>query len=218
MGGITKSDIERDCLPGDILLTCNPAGLGKLINFGQGLEEKDGKSKYGHVAIFAKRPGTQWATDATMYESVMRISKNPINNYHEQDVCVIRHHGMNEMRFYLGREEVLDNIGQIYPAHRIVLHGFDMINSWVKRTVFRRKAPLKFRYMKLMPLDWPVCSELGAQFIRKAGLAGGWEARKKGWRGINPDDFDDARVQHTDLWATILEGTYYDTAKTFTGK
>jgi hypothetical protein len=123
---------------------------------------------------------------------------------------------MNEMRFYLGREEILDNIGQIYPAHRIIFHGFDMVNSWIKRTVFRRKAPLKFRYMKLMPLDWPVCSELGAQFIHTAGLKGGWEDRKKGWRGVNPDDFDDARQTAVNLWLTVMEGTYYGTQKIIT--
>ena len=83
-----------------------------------------------------------------------------------------------------------------------------MINAWIKRTVFRRTAPLKFRYMKFLPLDWPVCSELGAQFIHKAGLKGGWEKFKTGWRGVNPDDFDDARYQRPDLWLTILEGKY----------
>jgi hypothetical protein len=113
---------------------------------------------------------------------------------------------MNEARYYKGVTEVIDNIGQMYPYHRIVLHGFDMINAWIKRSVFRRKLPLKFRYMKLMPLDWPVCSELGAQFIHTAGLNGGWESKKKGWRGVNPDDFDDARTS-TNKWNTILEGT-----------
>ena len=210
---ILKENIIKQCEPGDILLTCNPAGLGKLINFGQGIEDGGQTSKYGHVAIFAKRVGTQWITSAEIFESVMRISKNSINNYHEQDICVIRHTKMTQKKFYKGREEILDNIGQIYPVHRIVLHGFDMINSWIKRAVFRRKAPLKFRYMKLMPMDWPVCSELGAQFIHTAGLQGGWERKKKGWRGVNPDDFDDARINRPELWTTVLEGQYINPNK-----
>lgn len=203
-----KNNILSQCLPGDILLTSNPAGIGKLINFGQGIEEAEKKSKYGHIAVFAKCPGTVWQTDGMIYESVTIISKNHLDKYDEKEVCIIRHSGMTEKKFYIGREEILDNIGQLYPAHRIIFHGLDMTNSWIKRVIFRRKAPLKFRYMKFMPLDWPVCSELAAQFIHKADLKGGWESHKKGWRGINPDDFDDARFDRPDLWTTILEGKY----------
>jgi hypothetical protein len=210
---ILKEDIIKQCEPGDILLTCNPAGLGKLINFGQGLEDEGRKSKYGHIAIFAKHAGSQWITNAEIFESVTRISKNSIDKYHEQDICVIRHTGMTPERFYKGREEILDNLGQIYPFHRLAFHGLDMVNSWIKRVIFRRKALLKFRYMNFMPLDWPVCSELGTQFLHTSGLKGGWEDIKKGWRGVNPDDFDDARVTRTDLWSTILEDQYIDITK-----
>jgi hypothetical protein len=210
---IIRDDIIKNCMPGDILLTCNSAGIGKLINFGQGIEDGNRKSKYGHVAIFAMEPTSHYhIVDGTVFESVKRISQNPIANYHGQDICVMRHVGMNVGKYFKGREEILDNIGQVYPAHRLVFHGLDMINAWFKRKVFRRKAPLKFRYMRLMPLDWPVCSELAAQFIHTAGLKGGWEERKQGWRGVNPDDFDDARTE-TKLWETILEGGYDARAK-----
>ncbi len=204
---ILRNDIIEKCKPGDILLTANPASLGKLINFGQGLEDAGKrKSKYGHVAIFAEY-------DAMIFESVMKISKNSINNYHEQDVCIIRHNAMTVEKFYQGRKEILDNLGQIYPFHRLIFHGLDMFNSWIKRVIFKRKKALKFRYMKFMPLDWPVCSELAAQFLHKAGLEGGWEDRKKGWRGVNPDDFDDARFQSPTYWTTILEDQYIDINK-----
>ena len=201
-----KNDILGQCLPGDILLTSNPAGIGKLINFGQGLEEPEKCSQYGHIAIFAKCPGTVWKTDGMIYESVMTISKNSIDNYDGKKICIIRHSEMTEKKFYLGREEILDNIGQIYPFHRLAFHGLDMVNAWIKRCIFRRAAPLKFRYMKLMPLDWPVCSELGEQFMMGANCNSG--IPKDGWRGVNPDDFDDARFDRPDIWTTILEGKY----------
>jgi len=199
--------------PGDIFLTANPAALGSLINFGQGLEDGNGgKSRYGHVAVVAAmedkgRKLKYWKVDGMVYESVMTISLNHIKKYQGKECCVIRHKQMDPRLYFKGLIEVKDNLGQLYPAHRIVLHGFDMINAWVKRAVFRRKTPLRFRYMKFMPLDWPVCSELGAQFIHSAGLEGGWEDRKKGWRGVNPDDFYDCAVTRPDLWTLVLEGT-----------
>ncbi|RLI49285.1 MAG: hypothetical protein DRP09_20800 [Candidatus Thorarchaeota archaeon] len=60
--------------------------------------------------------------------------------------------------------------------------------------------------MKFMPLDWPVCSEYATQFLLAAGLETGFN--KQGWRGINPDDFDDVRKRRPDLYTTILEGTF----------
>jgi len=204
----TLDEFLERAQPGDILLTANPAGLGKLINFGQGLEDGNGgkKSRYGHVAVVAAST-YDWQVDGTVYESVMTISLNRIRKYYGKECCVLRHREMNKGRYDSGIVEVKDNLGQLYPAHRIVFHGLDMINSWVKRAIFRRKTPLRFRYMKLMPLDWPVCSELGAQFIHAAGLRGGWEDRKKGWRGVNPDDFYDSAVTAPGLWQMIFEGT-----------
>lgn len=199
--------------PGDILLTKNPAGIGKLINFGQSLEDGGG-SKYGHVAIVSHavkvdgKAKTFFNTDGNIYESVLTIGRNHIEKYKGKECCVLRHTGMTPTNYFKGLKEVNDNLGQVYPAHRIVLHGLDMINAWIKRVVFRRSRPLQFRYMKLMPLDWPVCSELGAQFIHAAGLKGGWEDVKDGWRGVNPDDFYDSAVVNPHLWQLELEGTF----------
>ena len=197
--------------PGDILLTKNPAGIGRLINFGQQLED-GGNSNFGHVAIVAseerkERGPKYYRVDGNIYESVMTISKNHVKKYGGKECCVLRHREMDPRKYYKGLAEVKDNLGQIYPAHRIVLHGLDMINAWIKRKVSRSSKPLKFRYMKLMPLDWPVCSELGAQFIHAAGLQGGWEDRKAGWRGVNPDDFYDCAVINPARWELVLEGT-----------
>ncbi len=110
---LRKTDILTQCLPGDILLTRNPAGIGKLINFGQGIEEAENKSKYGHVAIFAKCPGTVWQVDGKIYESVRTLSLNHIDKYLDKEVCIIRHTGMTKKKFLIGREEILDNLGQI---------------------------------------------------------------------------------------------------------
>ena len=204
----TLDELVKRARPGDIGLTRNPAGLGKLINFGQGIEDGNGGSRFGHVVIFAEFPdGVADSTAGRIYESVKTISMNHVVKYSDVEMLIMRHRKMTRTLFYEGRKEIVDNLGMIYPYHRIVFHGFDMINAWVKRSIFRRKAPLKFRYMKFMPLDWPVCSELGAQFIHKAGLKGGWESKKKGWRGVNPDDFHDAATSRKDLWEVVVEGT-----------
>ena len=200
----TITDVLALCEPGDIGLTKNPNGIGKLINFGQGLEDGTGKSTYGHTFVFAISDTHEFNVNGMIYESVMRISKNHIRKYHQKEMCIIRHKSLDEQKYFAGEEELLDNIGQIYPVHRLLFHGFDMVNAWIKRK-FSDKS-LKFRYMKFMPLDWPVCSEYATQFLLAAGLETGFN--KQGWRGINPDDFDDVRKRRPDLYTTILEGTF----------
>ena len=208
----TLSEVKKDARPGDVLLTSNPAGIGKLIRFGESIEDCDSSGKYGHVAIIARasedKPEENInTTDGDIYESVMIISKNHIDKYSSKDILIGRHKQMTPMRYFNGIAEVKDNIGQIYPVHRLIFHGLDMINSWIKRVVFRRKNPLKFRYMRFLPLDWPVCSELGAQFFITAGCETGID--KDGWRGVNPDDFYDAIISRVDLWDIIFEGQYF---------
>jgi hypothetical protein len=198
---ITMDQIYSKVKPGDIGLTASPKStMGKLIQFGQRIDEGD-ESKYGHAFIFAKNPGTAFKIDGTIYESVLTLSKNHVSKYYGRPMCIIRHKHMSEDGFYLGREEILDNLGQIYPAHRIALHGVDMINSWICRKIFR--SELKCKISRLAPLDWPVCSEYAAQFIKTANLETGWGDF---WRGVNPDLIDNTRTERTDLYFTILEG------------
>ena len=185
--------------PGDILLTQNPAGLGKMINWAQRVGQGD-PSKYGHVAIIVRNPKTG-QIDGTIAESVMRISYNNISDYNGNKICIMRHKKMNPYRYNLGMKEVKDNIGQIYPGHRLVVQLVDVLRSWAFRKV---KMKPWFRYSKLMRLDWPVCSELAAQFLITAKLETGFPF--EGWRGINPDHFDDARQSNDGLWETIFIG------------
>lgn len=119
---------------------------------------------------------------------------------------------MDPSAYENGIMEVKDNINQIYPYHRLIFHGLDMINSWAKRVIFRSKTPLKFRYMRLMPLDWPVCTEMVAQFILACGLEGGWRNGEK-WRGVNPDHCHDVVGTRADLWDMIAEGGLRDRRK-----
>lgn len=198
---VTMDQVYKSVKPGDIGLTASTdSTMGKLIQFGQRIDEGD-DSKYGHAFIFAKNPGTKFKIDGTIYESVVTLSKNHASKYYGRPICIIRHRHMSEDKFFLGREEILDNLGQVYPAHRLALHGVDMINSWVCRTIFR--CELKFKISRLAPLDWPVCSEYAAQFIRKARLETGWGDF---WRGVNPDLIDNTRTKRTDLYETVLEG------------
>ena len=191
---INLSDILKTWpdLCGSILLTQNPAGLGKLINFGQRISEGD-KSEFGHVAILSDKPGI-------IYESVSTIRESKIKKYAGNKICIMRHKNMNIAAYENGMLEVKDNLGQLYPAHRLLVHGLDMLGSWFVRAItFNRYKP-QIGIRKLMPLDWPVCSELGAQFMISSGLDSG--LLSSGWRGVNPDNFDDARQNRPDLWET----------------
>jgi hypothetical protein len=202
---ITVESVMKQCQPGDLVLTANPSGrLGKLIRFGERIEQGD-ESVYGHAAIMAKHMGIAYEVDGYLFESVKTISRNPITNYKGQKICIFRHKQMTDKKFFLGREEILDNIGQVYPFHRLAFHGVGMLYSWFLRTVFRKKKPW-LKPGKLGVLDWPVCSELAAQFLCAAGLETGFAV--KGWRGVNPDHLDDARQTRTDLYETVIEGIF----------
>jgi hypothetical protein len=202
MEAITVSNLIEKVRPGDIGLTKNPQGLGVMINFAQGLEGD--KSEFGHALIFGKKVGKEYVANGRIIESVSTISVNHISKYSGSHICVFRHKGMTEDSFYLGREELIDNIGQPYPFHRLFVHGFDMANVAVCRFFTANKWMPKFRFAKVMPLDWPVCSELTAQFIIGARLETGLSC--KGWRGVNPDHLDDARQNRADLYETVYYG------------
>jgi len=204
----TLKEYKQRAMPGDILLIRSNSLIGKLINFGQKME--DGHSRFTHVAIASwKKDSTLFHVGEKVYESVRRIGLNHIRKYDGCEIAVIRYAGMTKEKYLYGIKEVVNNIGQIYPAHRIIFHGLDMINKWIKRKVFRSEKPLLFHYVNFEIYDWPVCSELAAQFLYAAGLEGGWENKKgKRIKGINPDDFDDARFDRRDLCTTIFDGTF----------
>lgn len=192
--------------PGDILLTRNPAGLGKAINWAQQIGQGD-QSEFGHIAIVVRNPETD-KVDGTIAESVKKISYNHACDYLGARICIMRHKGMTAYRYAQGMKEIVDNIGQIYPAHRLVVHLVDACRAWFVRKISGGKvgAPW-FRWSSLMVMDWPVCSELGAQFMLSSGLESGLPYDGMDWRGVNPDHFDDARLSREDLWTTPFIGT-----------
>ena len=202
MESIRVDSLIKKVRPGDIGLTRNPQGLGVMINFAQSLEGD--KSEFGHALVFGKKVGKEYVANGRIIESVSTISVNHISKYAGVKVCVFRHKCMTENSFYLGREELIDNIGQPYPFHRLFVHGFDMANVALCRFFSFKKWSPKFRLAKTMPLDWPVCSELTAQFIIGARLETGLPG--KGWRGVNPDHLDDVRESRTDLYETVYYG------------
>ncbi|MCK5612858.1 hypothetical protein KAR91_63885 [Candidatus Pacearchaeota archaeon] len=194
------NELIRIIKPGDILLTKNPAGLGNLINWAQMIGQGD-KSFYGHVAIIVRNPSND-QIDGTIAESVMKISYQHVSNYKGNKICIMRHKKMTAYRYNKGMPEVEDNIGQIYPAHRLIVHLADALRAWTIRKIsFGKIGRPWFRYAKFLRFDWPVCSELAAQFLIAAGVETGLPF--DGWRGINPDHFDDTRLNNPELWKTI---------------
>lgn len=194
-GRIYAEDLCAIVRPGDGALSANPNGLGKAINFFQKISQGD-DSKYGHVFFFK---------DCQTYvESNVRIHEGSINDYVGKEICLFRHRAMNIEKFKLGWPEVEDNLGQIYPAHRLLLIGLDSVRGWLYRKLFGKK-PI-FRWGAIHT-DWPVCSEYYAQFLVNCGLETGLCQGEKKWAGVMPDDFDDARQKREDLYKTIFEGT-----------
>lgn len=190
--------------PGDIGLTRNPHGLGKLIRFGQDLEGDP--SRYGHAFIVAKKPGKEFVANGDLYESLTTIGRTNIKSYLNTEVCIMRHRQMTPERFFLGREELLDNIGQTYPFHRLALHGIDLGLTYLFRGLSFRCLTIP-KFVSKTNIDWPVCSEYAAQFIMSAELEFGHPIQfidKDSWSGINPDHIDDARQYNLNLWQTIV--------------
>ena len=191
--------------PGDFGLTTNPGGkhgvLGKAIRWATYIEEGDGV-EYGHGIVFAKQQGPDYTADGSIYESVMKIEKNHIRDYVGSKICIFRHVDMTEKAFFEGREEILDNIGMIYPFHRLPAIMIDMVIAYTFRKFF--KTTYRKRLIHLFPMDWPVCTELMAQFIFKSGLETGLKFNT--WKGTTPDHWDDTRKNRFDLYQSVEEG------------
>lgn len=221
------SEVLEMLRPGDIGLVRSSHIFGKLIRFGQRLE--DGEiSPYNHAFIISvpkdtrlrnthideegrrlKRPRPainprQYYADGTTAESLWHICHGELKAYINKPIAIGRHINMNQFRFACGYREILDNIGQVYPAHRILLHGIDLLRAYLWRKLIKQQVA--WRYSQFGLMDWPVCSELAGQFINAAGLKGGWEGGEK-WRGLNPDHIWDAWCEHSiKLWMLVFVG------------
>jgi len=190
-----------DTREGDILLVARTKGglLGKLINFGQTLGGDP--ARYHHVAVFIDQHGF-------LVESLAKIKITHFAGYLKGHylLAILRHDMMDRERFNRGIVEAYDNVGMVYPAHRIAVHAVEMPLDWCLRKLRLGGLPSWCRLSRHLPLDWPVCSELVAQFLIAAGLSRedlGFP--HKGWRGITPDDFDDARQREGTKWKTVAE-------------
>ena len=197
------SELFKVVEPGCIALTSSPPGsqgiLGKGIRFFQYIEDGE-SSNFGHALIFAHEHGSMdFKADGRIHESVLRISTNHISRYIGSEVLVLKNKFMTSDAFWMGIEEVFDSLGKIYPFHHLLFQAVDCFHAGFFRWAFRYRV--KFRFSKLLVLDWPVCSELNAQFLHAAKVPTGLV--KKGWRGVNPDDFDDARKNHPEIWEVL---------------
>lgn len=181
---------------GDIGLVRNPALFGRIVDWGQQLDDGD-PARYTHAFIFTGNPDE-------IFQSSLTIGLGSVNHYIGDDFLLIRHNAVSPFKYNQSMASLNKLIGKVYPVHRLFLHLFDALCSRTWRTF--SNSPLPFR-LTTIPSDWPVCSELAAMFIVKSGSNGGWVISDgKGWSGVNPDHIDDARQAHPELWTTVYEG------------
>jgi hypothetical protein len=211
---ITVKDLSTYLRPGDWALTCNPQGLGKLIRFGEWLEEGD-PANYGHALVFVHEQGQQdTICNGRTFESLSRIRHGHLKNYVGQNIAVVRHNYMTEKKYWLGYDQICGYDGMIYPFHRLPVHAVDMLQKFIWRKLLGKELPLGNMVAKhILFLKWPVCSVLVAEFFLAADLPLGVEQTYHGEtveekaRGINPDSLDDARINADQIYfETIFEG------------
>lgn len=172
-----------DYKPGDVLLTANSSFFGKAIRKVQGLLEPGDKANFSHAAIITDELGN-------LVESVATISENNISKYKGVECLLARHEDMAPDAELLGYSEIVNNIGQIYPFHRLLFIAFGLSK---------------------IHLDWPVCSELVSQYLMGAGIDMGLMFRGKrwrgGWAGVTPDMIEDA-IYRGGKWKIIAQGQF----------
>jgi len=153
--------------PGDVFGTSNPQGLGKPICLAESLKSQDGKAEYGHTGILT-------SVHADTLEALWSIkSQNLFEVYKGHKVIIARWTGMNTEAYQQGYEAIKPQIGRWYPVWRLALHAVGLA-KW-----------LHF-------LNTPVCSELTAMFLNKAGakcLFG------DNYWGVTPDNLVDEWIQ-----------------------
>lgn len=196
MKDITLSQVLNHIKPGDILLTAVSSKLSKTIRY---LQEFQGdEAIYSHVGIFTKLQGT-------LLEAKRHLDFYSLTDYRNTQICVVRHAELTPAKYQQGLRALEDNIGQRYPYYRLALHLLDNIVNLFKRKVLRRPKIVR-PFTSLISFDHPVCSEWIAQFLLEAGVTVPWGS----WHGINPDDFDDARLKMPTIFQTVIEGRLTD--------
>ncbi|NOR27591.1 MAG: hypothetical protein GQ540_03570 [Lutibacter sp.] len=169
--------------PGDILLTLVHGWLGNAIIRTQNMIDCETDIvNFSHAAIVLDECGN-------IFESSLKIGANHISKYENVPVLIARHKDMEDWKFKKGIGEALDNEGMFYPLHRLffILFGISAIRT-----------------------DWPVCSELVAQFLLKSGIDS--DLIRKGkkyskWYGVSPDMIEDA-VFRGENWNVVYNGNW----------
>lgn len=170
---------------GDILLTDRDSFLGKMIKNVQQVMEPGDEAMFSHVAVITDSVGT-------LIESSRTISAATVEKYKGVQCLLARHVDMTPEKFALGYKAIEGNLGQVYPFHRLFMIplGLSKINR-----------------------DWPVCSELAAQFYLAAGLDMDLQFRGKPWQGrwtgVTPDVFEDA-IGRRNKWRIVAQGPFIE--------
>lgn len=216
MKEIKLSDLLQLARPGDIGLSENPDGIGKTIKRFQELQGDE--AKYTHAFIFSdpkitirhdEYPSLPLEINKAslyIYEAYKQITSNPLSDYFDKNILVMRHRKMDAKKYLKGVKEIEDNLGDVYPYHRLMLHAVDSGINWLlKKLNIKSRA----KFAEWLSTDWPVCSELAAQFLLEAGvktkLAGGEK-----WQGVQPDDLHDAALRYPATWEIVFEGKLID--------
>jgi hypothetical protein len=159
--------------PGDFFATQNPQGLGVAICLAQCLKSQDGRAEYGHTGVIITEGGLT-------FEALWKVKmQNLFEAYKGQKVLIARWKGMNQETFQKGYDSIKNELGRIYPIHRLILHALGLAR-WIHF------------------LGVKVCSEITKCFFVNAGactLAG------KSYYGVTPDNIvDEIRIsKHFDI-------------------
>lgn len=204
---ITITKLLKITKVGDIGLTENPNGIGKAIKWFQELEGDE--AIYTHAILFGEM--TFYPTnphEALIFEANVKIAMQPLCQYLNRNICIIRHKDINENRYLKGIKEVYDNLGMRYPWYRIGLMGLDtFVNAFLRKIKIKALCKLS----KIIHFDRPTCAELIAQFLIKSGVKTyftkgmNW-SNVETWTNVHPDDIHDAALRNPDIYEIIFEG------------
>lgn len=169
-------------LPGDEFATRNPMALGDIINVVQAAKSIDNKSEYTHTGIITASSG------ATLEALWTVKSQNIWDAYRGERLLIVRNIGMTPEVYAAGYAKVRENIGQWYPAHRLLLHLLHLA-KWV---------------------HWGriVCSEFTAKFESGCAEYLGEDQASgfmRNYYGVNPDDLVD-RWEISRYYSMVFEG------------
>ena len=162
--------------PGDFFCTNNPAWFGKGIRFIENFWSRDVNIDYSHSGIITDNTGKT-------IEALTRVKVNSLDAYKDEKVIIGRWVGMSADAYQKGLSAIKDDIGDIYPAWRLL---FFMTGTakWASVGKFE------------------VCSELVCKFLIGAGFT-----LIETWKGQDPQDVADMIHKWKDIMI-VFEGVW----------